>query len=249
MNDQISHSLINNIMNLYIIPEIEKRQELKLIHKPYPLRVAQVILPPGFSKNIEIRLNEEVSAIASIKLKDGIGKEKGEPVLSTEIADVAGVEFTEEDDPNNAHIFLAYIEGKWYLYYDFRYNKPVVRDHIERADEFLESAEFSRSKKYWGAFIENLFGASELLQKCFLLIIANEIAMHATTHGPIRSQFYQYLKNSELNSDFSGTVKRLDKLRGPARYLKGELKFSEKEAEQLLFDIKRMREEAENLIK
>jgi hypothetical protein len=248
MDEEFSINLINNILELYIFPEIEKRQESHQIPKPFTLKMAQVVLPPLSQKNIEIRLNEEVSAVASIKLKNGIGKEKGDPVLSTEVAEIVGVEFTEDDNPNNAHIFLANIEKKWFLYYDFRYNKSIVKDHISRADEFLNTAEFSKTKQYWGSFIENLFGASELLQKSFLLIFANEIAMQASSHGPIRSQFYLYLKNTKINADFSKTIKELDKLRGPARYLKGELRISEEMAEKMLTDIILMREEAKKLI-
>lgn len=248
MDEEFSHNVINNIMNLYIVPEIEKRQKINLIPTPFPLKMAQVVLPPTSVQNIEIRLNEEVSAIAHIKLKNGIGKEKGEPIFSTEVDGIKGVEFTEGDDPNNAHIFLIYTGEKWLLFFDFRYNKAIVKDHIERSDEFIKSAEFSKENKYWGAFIENIFGASELLQKSILLIFANEIAMQATSHGPIRSQFYLFLKNTKLKTEFSETIKKLDKLRGPARYLKSELKISDDEAEKLFSDVKAMREEAYKMI-
>jgi len=230
-------------MKIYILPEIEKRQKLKIVPNPYPLKMAQVIISPKARQNIEIRLNEEVSAIAYLKLKNGIGKEKGDFIYSTEVDEIKEVVFSEDDNPNNAHIFLIYTGDKWFLYFDFRYNKAIVLQHIDRSDEFLNSAEFSKEKKYWGPFIQNLFDASELLQKSILLLHANEIAMTAKSHDLIRSQFYLFFKNKKETAEFVETVKKLNDLRPSARYLRGELTITEEEANHFLSDIKALREE------
>lgn len=249
MDEETSKNLVDNLLKIFIYPEIEKRQKSGSIPIPFTLLSAQVVLPPTASEKNVIRLNEEVTAIAKIKYKIGIEKKEGEQVYSTDIDGLESAELTGSDNPNNAHILLLFTEEKWLLFFDFRYNKPLARAHIQRSNEFINSAEFSKENEFWGAFIENLFCASELLQKSILLIFANEIALQAKSHGPLRSQFYLFLKNTKMETAFLQTIKRLDELRGPARYLRGDLNFSKDEAIGYLNDVKNLSNEANKLIK
>jgi len=166
-NDDFSKNTFQHLMNFFILPEINKRQAKGELPIPVELIKVQIVFYPDERRH-QIRINDEVSAIAELKLKKGVGKKKGEPIIQHETEGIGEIQLTQKDDPNCAHVLLLNIGEKWLLSYDFRYNKALSKEFIKRSNEFIECAEFSYQKKYWGSFVDNLFSASELLATSIL---------------------------------------------------------------------------------
>jgi hypothetical protein len=116
-------------------------------------------------KNIpEVRLNKEVKAFATVKLRSGIHKEMaGEPIYEHEVNDIQKLTLTDEDSPNSAHVTLIRFREKWIMHFDFRYNKQKARERFDAGKEFYNVAKYCFDAKLLRPFVDALFSATELL--------------------------------------------------------------------------------------
>lgn len=160
---EVSGRALQQFMDIYVLPEIGRRQELGLLDKPLNLRAAQIIFFPD-RRTPEVRINSEVKAIGEVKLKDGVTKKPGEAVFESEREGLGKINLTDEDDPDCGHATMVKLG-------DFRYNKGLSREHIGRAEEFYAAAKFSLDKGNIAACFDNLYSAAELAAKAFLLTI------------------------------------------------------------------------------
>jgi uncharacterized protein (UPF0332 family) len=242
-NIEMTNRMFRQIMDLCILPEITKRQSNGEIPTPFEIKKALVVICPDGSEN-QVRLNDEVNAILKVKPKEGLIKKKEEPIFDHEIEEIISSELTDADDPNCGHVLLINRGQSWILSFDFRYNKNLSKKHIERATEFIECAEFSFQKQYWGSFIDNLFSASELLAKSFLLVFPDPKLQKKSSHHIIKSGFNKFVNTGNLTTEYSDAINKLTNLRGKGRYLSGKITISAEEARQLLDCLKSMRDEA-----
>jgi len=237
-----------DLMNKFISPEIENRQKNGSLSTPFVLRTAQIVFFPDSTQKI-IRLNEEVKAHAQIMLKPGIGKKKGEPIFVNEVADICDVVLTPEDNPDCAHVLMSHFGDKWFLSFDFRYNKGLARKYLNRANEFFDSSEFSLNKKNWGAFVDTLFSASELLATSILLLSPDPKMRGKTNHHLVKTGLNQYTHCGNLNHNYSDVFNILSELRSKGRYVGKNFLLSEDNAKKYLSQIKQLRDEVESRIK
>ena len=247
INKEFATRAFQQTMDLFVLPEINKRQEKGEIPKPFEIIKALIIFYPDGKPN-QVRLNDEVHAIAELKLKPGISKKKGEPILNTEVEGIAASQLAEDDDPDCGHILLLNLGELWLLSFDFRYNKDLSQKHIDRANEFIECAEFSFQKEHWGSFIDNLFSASELLAKSFLLMFPDPKFRQKTSHHIIKNGFNKFVNTGNLTPKYTETINKLTDLRGKGRYLNGKILLTSAEAKELLDCLKSMRDDAERHI-
>ena len=63
----------NNLMELYVLPEITRRKERGVLPKNFVLMAAQILFPDGM-----VRLNEEARIHSTVKLKKDVKANKGE---------------------------------------------------------------------------------------------------------------------------------------------------------------------------
>jgi len=247
MDEEFATRALEQTMDLFILPEITKRQENGEILKTFEIFKALVVFYPDGRPN-QVRLNDEVQAIARVKMKPGISKKKGDSILNTEIEGIAASQLTEADDPDCGHILLVNLGESWLLSFDFRYNKDLSQKHIDRANEFIDCADFSFQKEYWGSFIDNLFSASELIAKSFLLMIPDPKIRQKTSHHIIKNGFNKLVNTGNLTLKYTETINKLTDLRGKGRYLNGIIGLTSDEAKELLDSLKTMRDDAERHI-
>ena len=167
---QLGDKAFSQFIELFVLPEIKRRQDAGEAAKPFDLRAAQIIFFPDGRKP-QVRLNSEIKAAGQIKLKPDISKKAGEPIFEHEIEGLNKINLTEENDLDCGHATFMRLGGRWLMAFDFRYNKGLSKKNIETAEQFYQSAEFSLNKKSWAAFIDSLFSASELTAKATLLSI------------------------------------------------------------------------------
>jgi len=241
--NEFGQRVFDQFMDLFVTPEVRKRQEAGELDKPLDLRAAQIIFFPDGRKP-QVRINSEVRAIAKVKFKPDLIKKPGEPVYEHELEGLGEINLTEEGDPDCGHATLIRIAGRWTIAFDFRYNKALSKRHIETAEEFYVSAEFCLKQRKWPPFIDNLFSAAELTAKSILLSTPDPKFRKKASHKAIQIKYSRFTDLGNVEAAYRDTFNKLSGLRDRARYLKGRVSISENEARKLLDIVKKMIEDA-----
>ncbi len=246
-NSKVGSRVLEQFLNLFVTPEIKRRQEAGELEKPLDLRSAQIIFSP-YDNKPQVRINSEVRGIGQFKLKPGVRKKKGETIFENEVDGLGIINLTEEDDPDCAHATLVKIGNTWAIAFDFRYNKGLSETHIEAARQFYESAEIALNKEHWAPFIDNLFSASELLARSILLSIPDPKFRNKASHKAIQMKYNRFSDLGNVKTEYCETFNKLSGLRDRARYLKGDVSITEAEGHELLDTIKNMIDDAKSRI-
>jgi hypothetical protein len=237
--EEIGRNASKQFMDIFITPEVMRRQEIGELPRPLDFYAAQIIFYPDGRKPT-VRINSEVKAIAKMKLKPGIQKDFGS-VYANEIEGLEELTLTDEDDPDSGHVTMLKFKGTWIMAFDFIYNKALARKTIETAKEFIEAAEFSLAHQSWSAFTDNLFSAAELLAKATLLATWSDPEFREKTNHPaIHSRYNRFAHLGNTDPKHANTFNKLSKMRYHARYSKEEFSLLESEGQSLLDSIKNM---------
>jgi len=242
-NVEIYKKAFQNFLDLFVTPEVQKRQEAGKLPKPLDFRAAQIIFYPD-GRRPEIRINSEVLALAKMKLKEGVIKEIGEAVYENELDGFEKITLTNNDDPNCGHVTMLKINNEWFLAFDAIYDKQLSKQHLETAKQFIAATEFAFSQKHWSTFVDNLFSAAELIAKAILLgSWSGPKFRKDSSHRAVHSRFNKYTHLGNADPKFTEALNKLSKLRYPARYVEGELNLSKDEAQKYLDVVKKMYED------
>jgi uncharacterized protein (UPF0332 family) len=233
LSDECGSTLFKQAMDIWIAPEVKRRQEAGILKVPLDLRSAQVIFSPD-GMATQVRINSEVKAIAQMKLKPGISKKAGEWISSSEVDGIGHIKLTEEDNPDCGHITLVNFNNEWILYFDLRYNKASSMKHVEVAEQFYMTAKFSFNQKNWNTFADNLFSSAELAVKSLLLSTPDADFKRKTSHAMIQTKFNKFARLGNIKPEYRDTFNKLSGSRTNARYLRGDISFTEDEALKLM---------------
>jgi len=240
LDESGARTLLTQLMTLYIYPELMKRQ----LPQDFSLRAAQILFYDD-KRPCQVRINEEVRAIARVKLKSGVSKKKSEPIYESEVEDLKEINLTEYDDPNCAHVTLMRVGDTWTIEFDFRYNKRLVQKHIKAAKEFYEAAEFSYQKENWAPSIDNLFSAAELAAKSTLLLMPGTGFTKKSRHKSIQFRYNAFANLRNVPAEFKETLNNLSRLRNLARYLRGDFSINRRTIEDYMKIVRKMIDDAE----
>jgi hypothetical protein len=105
--EQGARRLLDQTLEFWIRPEVERRSQAKLLPNGFQLLAGQVLfdLDAGAPR---VRINEEVRALASVRTPQPLTP--GEPVMSNQVDEFVHIELT-DDDPNEGHITLVRPQG------------------------------------------------------------------------------------------------------------------------------------------
>ena len=246
-NNEFGRRVFEQFMDLFVNPEVNRRQGAGELEKPLDLRAAQILFFSDGRKP-KVRINSEVRAIGKVQFKPGISKKAGEPVFEHELEGLEAINLTEGDDPDCGHATLVKIGGRWTITFDFRYNKKLSRKHINTAKQFYEAAGFSFKQKNWSAFVDSLFSAAELLARSILLSRPDPQFRKKATHKAIQIRYNRFADLGNVEEAHRETLNKLSGLRDRARYLKGDVSISEDEARRFLDIVNNMMEYASSFI-
>jgi len=251
VNDkEFSKRSIQNIMDIFISPEVRRRRNAGELPKPLDLLAAQVILFPDERKSL-VRINWEVRAIEKVKYKSGITKKKGDKIYDNEIEGIEDVKLGPGDDPDCGHIFLYRLGGGIFLYFDFRRDNALATQHVERAREFHHVTDYSLRKGNLAAFVDNAFSAAELSAKAVLLVMYDykpSLRVKAK-HAAIHARYNRFANLGNVMPEYKKTFNSLSELPEAARYLKRPLSITEEEAYRMLDVVGKMIEDAKSRIR
>jgi len=244
LDETAQRRTVQQLLDMFVEPEIIKRQDAGEVENPFPLTHAQIIFYPDGRKP-EVRLNDEVKTIINVELKPEFrdGVKKGDPVYWHQIESLKTTRLTEEDDPNVGHATLLSVGGNWFLHFDFVYNKQRARQHLEAARQFIASAKHALENEHWAVVIESLCSASELTAKAYLLSAGGDSALKSKTHGVIASRTNMHRKLGNLDSSHVDVFNRVWGMRNNARYLEGELALTQAEAQEYIIVLEEFAED------
>jgi uncharacterized protein (UPF0332 family) len=236
-NEEERKRIFDQIMNIWAIPEIERRKKKGILEDDFEIKRAQVIFTLG--KPPEIKFNEEVGITAMIKVNRDIIK--GEEV---KYSDVDKIEKFIVDYPSNSgHITLFRILDNWLIIFDARYNKEKIEELIKRSKEFYESAKGNLEKDRLIPFYGHCWDSAELSAVCHSLITGGKNEGHG-------ENVKNFVELSKLRNVDEGHAKILSELRNLNNL---QYEFStdlrNKDHEKFLKFVEEMIEEAEKLIK
>lgn len=243
---EFSNRAIQNIMDIFITPEVRRRQDTGQLPIPVKLIFAQVILFPDERQPL-IRINEEVRAKAKIKFKSGVSKKPGDAIYENEIDEIEYVELAPSDDPNCGHIFLYFYGTTTFMSFDSRRNRALARNHIQRAEDYLMNASHAWKASNLAPCIDSLFNAAELAVKAMLLVMYDyPPSLRAkSSHHAIHIRFNRFADMGNVIPKYKNVYNKLGDLRNAARYLKRDLpELTDDDVQGMLDAVGEMLEEA-----
>lgn len=213
MDNEIKERIFQQVMELWVLPEIEKRKKQKRMDDNFRLRKIQIIFSHDRSFP-KIRLNQEVKAIAKTKVNRKV--EAGEAIYESDIENIEDIQLTYQD-PNCAHITLLLFKGMWHVSFDFRYNRRRVKERLDAAKEFFESARENFEKNRLRPFFENSFACAELLTEALLIQFFKQSTLK--THDQRLEKIRDWAELGNVKEEFSNKLSKLFWLRSSARYM------------------------------
>jgi hypothetical protein len=237
---EFGQKAFRQFLDLYVTPEVMRRQEAGTLPKPLPFDAFQIVWFPD-GRPHQVRINRsEVKALLRVEVKEGVTKPPGESLLLDEMETFEGVELTDDDDPDCGHATYMRLGDRWYGQFDAIYNKGLARRHLEVGAEFQKAAEHALAQNHLHAFTDNLFSAAELYAKASLLLLAGSGFREKATHEGIKSHYNKHGHLGNVDTAHAGVLNRLSRLRNPARYLKGTLVLPREEADAMLASVAEM---------
>lgn len=242
-DDETKQRIFQQVIDIYVIPEIEKRRKAGTIKDGVLITKIQIVF--NLDKGNEIRLNEQVKAIITAKATRNI--QKGELIYETDIDDIEKIQLTEED-ANCGHITLLLFRNNWIISFDARYNKERIKEHIEASKEFYESAKENLEKGRLRPFYENAFASAELSAKGVLLALPDKKILDGKNHKDRLKKFQHWAELGNVKMEFSSTLSKLSGLRDSARYLHSN-EFKKEDHERIRKIVEEMIKFSEDSIK
>ncbi|MDI6772030.1 MAG: HEPN domain-containing protein [bacterium] len=231
-DDEMARRVVDQMMDLFVRPEIDRRKATGRISDDFELRAAQVVLNVDASP--QVRLNDEVRIAAKYRAAGPMKKGEKFPIDPKRIVRLV----LTDEDPNAAHITLLGLPAggwvHWVLEFDFHYNATRTRAHAEAAREFLDTARDALDKGHLRTLVENLYGATELMAKGILLSIPDKVFMTTGSHRLIAARFDKWGDMGNVDKKYAKLLTRLWGYRGQARYLRGNFKLTAEKAREML---------------
>lgn len=157
------------VMDLWVLPEIERRRTLGLVDRDFVLTGAQVIMREGAP--IEVRLNHEVVAVARMKLTTDV--RASDTVDLAHVQEVREILLTDAD-ADAAHLTVLHLDGGWTLAFDFRYNATRARRATEMAAQYLAVVDIALKEGRLRPAADLLFSSAELMARAELMLLPAE---------------------------------------------------------------------------
>lgn len=198
-------------LEIWAAPEIERRRIAGTLPADFRLTALQVLASP--TGGDVVRLNDEVSVMARYKIDSSVALGQEIKLSPDRIESLA---LSPDDDPNVGHFTMMLIEGQWIVSFDFRYNRQRSAEHVQRAQEFLDTALLAIGNQRLSPACELLFAALELAMKAELLLVPRD---EPKKHGLLKKRFDEWGRLGNAPSETPTVYAALTKLRASARYM------------------------------
>jgi hypothetical protein len=237
MNEQLASRILENAFKLWFEPEVKKRLADGRLKKGAAVWAVQVVLT--LEADPDVRLNQEVRGAFVARPSRKV--ESGEVVLLEDIRDIESMQLTNED-PNAGHFTAVVHNGRWHIFFDFRYNATRIQTQLEAADQFIAAAASAIERGHDIAAVDNLYNAVQMMAKSYLLTTGDQRVLESKTHGFIETGFNRQAKIGNVDAGAAKLLNRLARLRPKTRYALEPHRVASSELEWMLADARTMRE-------
>ena len=231
MDNNMAQNLLSQALELWITPEIEKRQKDGTLENDFVLSGAQVLFNLKSGKP-QVRLNEEIKADLIGTAKREIQPGESAPIESM-LQDIHNLRLTEHDDPDVGHLTLFLFQDKWHIFFDFRYNKSKIKKIFDAGKEFFGVAKLTLEKSMYRAFVDNLYSAVELFATCQIYNMAGDAFQRKRRHRTIHRKYNEIVNIGNFKTQYKTTLNKLAELRLSARYLKEDFSIDDVDVTEL----------------
>lgn len=216
LNDQMGKEgadyLVQQAIDLWFQPDLERRKEAGLIGDDFRVRAAQALFPP--EGGAIVRFNDEVHGIAQVKATRPV--EKGGEVYESDLDGLVQFDLLEED-LDHGHFTMLKGQNGWGVAFNFLTRRTFCLQLVQSARGHLDAARFLSERGTIAPSVDNLFSACELASKAHL-ILHHMLRKPVKTHGPIQSGINQWAKLGNIDAAFVKLFNRLGQLRPGCRY-------------------------------
>lgn len=242
MDPDAANNFFNNILSMWINPEIERRKTAGELNNGFLLNKAQVIFTIDGSK--VIRLNAEVKA--NIRTNVRTFSDMSINLDDTQESVVRLDRIKEEED--FGHATLLKVRDLWVLAFNFTYGVKTSKQFYKLGKEFLEAAELSLTKKIIKATATNLYIATENLMKARIILYPDSIARSAKTHGSIAGRVNIHARDTKVvKSEYRNAFNFLQKLYSSGARYNPALKIDSNKIEEVVQIVKKLEIELSKL--
>jgi hypothetical protein len=230
LDEEGAQRSFNQMMELFVTPEINRRKEAGTLPSNFRLWAAQVVFCPDWKRPL-IRLNEEAKIQAKAKIKDAV---PGSMISINAIEEIVDLRLPDDEESQYGHVTILRFKDHWLYTFDFRYNKGLAREHAQVAKQFLELARYARESQFVSPFIDNLFSCVELCARSELLLIPDKKFKQKAAHSTVKSKHNRFLGKLDPNNPFNKMLNELSAIRNNARYLRNLVKISASKSQEYL---------------
>lgn len=230
-SDDSAKNILDNFYDMFVKPDLSKRQERGELPTPLTLTRFQVVFSPHYGKPI-VRINNEVKGNAQFKLKEGFSFKPGDTIYDNQVSGLENIQLKDEDN-GCTHFTAMILDGKWNLFFDFQHNIARSKKLLLISKQFFESAEYCFKENKLNPMIDNLYSAAELAIEALIFSLENPDPSEPLSHQKTRS-FFSNIDSLENKNNHELIFQKLTSMRPAFRYLKGSDRISTEKAKIFL---------------
>jgi len=202
-------------MDGWVTPVVKARQAAGELPQDLKLLAVQVLWPP--TGPYIVRINSEVRGTAMIRAR--VDPETGLPDVNAPGTVIHSYDVS-ADDLDCGHFTMFSVDGRWCGSFNFLTRRAEGGQLLDKAEQFLDAAEWCLQTGKRSACVDNLFSAAELISKV-KLVIHHVLDPAAKRHPAIASELNREGHMGNVPSDFVDLFNRLQHARYPERYETG----------------------------
>lgn len=244
-NAEMAERIFEQLIDLWVKPEIDKRVVEGRITTPLELNKIQVLMP--INGENAVRFNDEVHFEVMAKVKPGLRLRPGDIFDFSEMEEIKFHGLLPEDE-DCGHITAWAINGVWNIYFSFIYERTKSRDLLGLGEKYIASAESDIRRGLLAPAINTLCIASENIAKARLILQPYEgVHQPIKTHSTLKSLINRHTKIGDtIKPEYAQYHNYLFSLREKARY-DPALKLEEQELKMAIVEMKALINETRNL--
>lgn len=233
---QFADRVFTSLYEIFWAPEVERRGGVDAVG---PLSKALAIMMPG--EPLAVLLNDEAQLVGRAVSTRAI--ETGEVLRREDVGQILDLfPYRIHEDAGWA-CMVVLPTGEGYASFDFRRNRGLARDRLDRAVEFLDIADVAAGRGLSGPAVDAAHAAAELAVSAMAMILETDgpaLGRGRNSHGKRQGWITQWARLGNAPSEFARALGRLGQLRAPARYADRQLNLSDGELDVLVSTVRAM---------
>ncbi|GES43143.1 hypothetical protein RsS62_23950 [Rhizobium dioscoreae] len=212
-DSDFGNACLTNMLDLFITPEVMRRQEAGLLPVPLYLEKGQVIFRTDGSAPV-VRINNEARVVMNVRVNPSVrNMTVGEEISLDDIDEFHSISLP-EDEEDFGHFTFVNFGARAFVSFDFHYNRSTSRSLVSLANDYADAAELCLKNNLYKPYIDGIFNACELAARARLVTEGHEGKGHGATHSRVNL----HGKLGNINSAFVDLFNKAGQARSSARY-------------------------------